>query len=152
MGNDAIDLAVGLALHFEGFKARPYLDPVGIPTIGFGFTHYGDGRIVRITDGPILPATAAIVLRAIMGDTARRVLLALNNPAAALTPGRLAALSDFAYNLGLQRLATSTLFRLARAGRWADCPAQFRKWRFAGGRVLPGLVLRREAEITLLNS
>lgn len=152
MGNDAIELAVGLALHFEGFRAHPYLDPVGIATIGYGFTHYGDGRVVRITDGPILPATAAIILRAIVGDTARRVLLALNNPAAALTPGRLAALSDFAYNLGLARLTASSLWRLARVGRWDACPTQFRKWRFAGGKVLPGLVLRREAEITLLNS
>lgn len=151
MENDAIELAVGLALHFEGFRAHPYLDPVGVPTIGYGFTHYGDGRLVRTTDGPILPTTAAIILRAIMGDTARRVLQSFNNPAAALTPGRLAALSDFAYNLGLQRLRASSLSRLARVGRWSACPAEFRKWRFAGGKVLPGLVLRREAEITLLN-
>lgn len=149
LANEAIDLAVGLARRFEGFRAAPYLDPVGIPTIGFGFTRYLDGRLVRLTDEPLARIAADVLLRALMADTARRVFLLFPTPT--LTAGRLAALSDFAYNLGLPRLRGSNLRVLANRENWSACPTEFRKWRLAGGKVLPGLVLRREAEIALLN-
>lgn len=152
LANDAIDLAVGLARRFEGFRAQAYLDPVGIPTIGYGFTRYLDGRRVALNDPIILPVAAAELLRTLMAQTASGVLPLIGHGAVAtLTPGRLAALSDFAYNLGLARLQTSTLGRYARSGRWDLCPAELRKWRLGGGKILPGLVLRREAEIALLN-
>jgi lysozyme len=66
------------------------------------------------------------------------------------TPERLAALIDFAFNLGVGRLAASTLRKRVNAGRWADLPAEFRKWNRGGGLVLRGLVLRREAEVALI--
>lgn len=152
MANEATDLAVGLARRFEGFSPAPYLDLVGVPTIGYGFTCYPWGQVVTLRDPVISPASAEVVLRTLMAQTAAGVLSILGHGAVAtLTTGRLAALSDFAYNLGLQRLRTSTLCRYARAGQWSRCPAEFAKWRFAGGRVLTGLVARRAAEISLLN-
>lgn len=152
MGSDATDLAVGLARRSESFRATPYLDPVGIPTVGYGFTRYADGRLVSIRDPVMLLVPAEVLLRTLMAQTTVGVLQAVGvRAAAALTAGRLAAFSDFAYNLGLARFKGSTLCRLAQSGQWAACPAQFRKWRFAGGRILPGLVLRREAEIALFN-
>lgn len=148
--SDAIDLAVGLARRFEGYRAQAYLDPVGIPTIGWGFTRYADGRLVSLRDAILLPTAADELLRTLMAQTATRVLAFC--AVATLTAGRLAALSDFTYNLGLARLQTSTLGRYARSGRWNLCPAEFRKWRLGGGKILPGLVLRREAEIALLGN
>jgi lysozyme len=72
----------------------------------------------------------------------------------ALCPGlegaRLAAVADFAYNLGLTRLAGSTLRRRINAGDWEASAVELRKWVRGGGRILPGLVLRREAEVSLL--
>ena len=44
-------------------------------------------------------------------------------------------------------LKTSTLRRRVNEGRWGEVPAEFRKWNRGGGRLLRGLVLRREAEI-----
>lgn len=143
----ALPLAVGLARHFESFRAAPYLDPIGIPTIGWGFTKYGNGRVVTLRDAPIDPTAADSLLGLLMQ---RAAVSAQQLCPGADTPGRLAALADFAYNLGVGRLSASTLRRAVNSGAWGNVPAEFRKWRLAGGRILPGLVLRREAEIALI--
>jgi lysozyme len=69
----------------------------------------------------------------------------------ALPAGALAAVTDFAFNLGLARLKGSTLRRRLVAGDMAGAANELRKWTRGGGRVLPGLVLRREAEVALLS-
>jgi lysozyme len=63
---------------------------------------------------------------------------------------RLAALIDFTYNLGAGHLRSSTLRRKVNAKDWAAMPAELRKWVRGGGRVLPGLVARRNAEAALV--
>ena len=68
----------------------------------------------------------------------------------ATTAGRHAALADFAYNLGLTRLKSSTLRKRALAGDWPGVAIELQKWTRGGGRVLPGLVARRKAEAALL--
>jgi len=57
-----------------------------------------------------------------------------------------AALIDFAYNKGAGNLASSTLLRLTNAGQEAAACAEYRRWVYAGGRVLPGLVNRADAD------
>jgi lysozyme len=64
--------------------------------------------------------------------------------------GRLAAIVDFTFNLGGGRLQTSTLRRRINQRDWAAAASELRRWVYGGGRVLPGLVLRREAEVQLL--
>jgi lysozyme len=65
-------------------------------------------------------------------------------------PGKLAAIVDFAYNLGVGRLQASTLRRMINQQRWDAACDELRKWVMAGGKKLPGLVLRREAEVQLM--
>jgi len=62
------------------------------------------------------------------------------------------AMVDFAYNLGIGNLASSTLLRKHKAGDYAGAAAEFGKWTKAAGRVLPGLVRRRAAEAALYAS
>ena len=64
------------------------------------------------------------------------------------TQGKFDAVADFAYNVGLGRLRDSTLLKLIRSGASdkAVC-AELRKWVYGGGRVLGGLVTRREWEV-----
>jgi lysozyme len=62
------------------------------------------------------------------------------------------ALVSFAYNLGSQRLADSTLLKLHRAGNYPGAAAQFARWNKAGGRVMAGLTRRRAAEAKLYMS
>ena len=145
---DPIEIAAALCRRFEGFHGAPYLCPAGVPTIGYGATHYLDGRAVRLTDPPISrEAAERLLLRQIERIYLPAVLRLCPGVA---EPGRLAALIDFAFNLGDGRLRASTLRRRVNAGQWGAVPDELRKWVRGGGRVLPGLVRRREAEIALV--
>ena len=145
---EALAMVMRLCLYFEGVYLRPYLCPAGVPTIGVGSTRYLDGRAVRLIDPPITRAHAMVLLRHRLLTEfmpgVRRLC------ASADTPGRLAALTDLAYNIGLGNLRASTLRRRVNAGRWDLVPVELAKWVRGGGRVLPGLVKRRAAEAALL--
>lgn len=144
----ACQVAATLARRFEGLYLVPYLCPAGVPTIGYGATYYQDGRAVTLRD----PAMTREQAEALLLWMVRTVYL----PAVRrLCPGvddahRLAVLVDFAFNLGAGNLKASTLRKRVNAGRWADVPAELRKWVMAAGKRLRGLVLRREAEIAVL--
>lgn len=64
--------------------------------------------------------------------------------------GRLGAIVDFTFNLGAGRLQTSTLRRRINQRDWVGVAFELRRWVYGGGRVLPGLVVRREAECSLI--
>lgn len=146
--SDAIQIAAGLCRRFEGFQSVPYLCPAGVPTIGYGATHYADGRPVRMADAPISREDAEALLLATLRGT---YLPAVQRLCPGVTrPGRLAALVDFTFNLGPGRLQASTLRRRVNAGDWDAVPGELRKWVMGGGRVLRGLVIRREAEAGLV--
>ncbi|MDH2135118.1 lysozyme [Sphingobium yanoikuyae] len=65
------------------------------------------------------------------------------------TANQLGALVSFAYNLGIGALAKSTLLTKHLVGDYAGAAREFAKWKFGGGRVLPGLIKRRAAEAAL---
>jgi lysozyme len=60
--------------------------------------------------------------------------------------GKLGAIADFCFNLGIGRLQTSTLRRRINQQDWPAAASELQRWVYAGGRKLRGLVLRREAE------
>ncbi len=136
-----------LARRFEGLFLSPYLCPAGVPTIGYGATYYENGVRVTLKD----PAITKERAEALLSWMVRTVYL----PAVLrLFPGErnpylLAALCDFAFNLGEPNLRGSTLRKKVLAGDWEAVPAEFMKWVNAGGRKLRGLVLRREAEVSV---
>jgi lysozyme len=144
----AIEVAAALARRFEGCYLRPYLCPAGVPTIGYGATYYQTGVRVTLADPAITKWQAEALL---IWMVRTRYLPAVVK----LCPGvdsaeRLAALIDFTFNLGVGKLNASTLRKRVNAGRWDDVPAELRKWVRGGGRVLRGLVARREAEAALI--
>ena len=61
----------GLALikKYEGFYSKPYLDPIGIPTIGYGATYYPNKVKVTMKDKPLTEKEASEINRS--RDTAR---------------------------------------------------------------------------------
>jgi len=143
----AAEITASLCRKFEGWRSRPYLCPAGVWTIGYGATHYLDGRLVKPTDAPISRETGeALLMRQITGTYLPGALALCPT---ADTEGRQAALADFAFNLGLARLKGSTLRRRVLAGDWDGARAELMRWTRGGGRVLPGLVARRKAEIAL---
>jgi lysozyme len=144
----AVQVAAALARRFEGLFLLPYLCPAGIPSIGYGATYYEDGARVTLKDPAISRERAEALLLWMVHTIYLPAVLRLCP--AVDTPERLAALIDFAFNLGAGNLAASTLRKRVNASRWAEVPAEIRKWNRGGGRVLRGLVLRREAEAALI--
>lgn len=144
---EVLRLSAALARRFEGCYLKPYLCPAGVPTIGYGATRYEDGRRVTLTDPPITRERAESLLRANLKQ--QFIFATVKLCPGADSEARLAALVDFAFNLGTGRLKSSTLRKRVNAGEWDLVPDEFRKWTRGGGRVLRGLVLRREAEVAL---
>lgn len=144
----ALELVKALCRRFEGWRSRPYLCPAGVWTIGYGNTTYLDGRAVKPTDPPISKEAGERLLEASLERTYMPATLVLCPTAD--TAGRLAALTDFCYNLGPTRLKASTLRKRVLARDWPGAARELAKWTRGGGRVLPGLVARRQAEIALL--
>jgi lysozyme len=144
----AILVAMALMRRFEGLYLTPYLCPAGVPTIGYGATYYEDGTRVTLHDPAITRERAEALLiwmvRTVYLPTVMRLCPGIDSQ------NRLAAIIDFTFNLGGSALRNSTLRRKINASLWDQVPAEIRKWVRGGGKVLRGLVIRREAEVVLV--
>jgi lysozyme len=132
-----------LIIHFEGFRAAPYLCSGKRPTIGYGTTMYPDGRQVKMTDRPISQDEATRYLIHHIGMVESQMLDVINMP---ISVNQWSALVSFTYNFGIGALRSSTLLRLLNAGKIEDAAREFTRWNKSDGVVTPGLVRRREAE------
>jgi lysozyme len=137
---------VNIVKFYEGFRSRPYLDPVGIPTIGYGSTYYENDTKVTLQDQPITSERAIQLLLYNLSKFASGVNTIVKVP---LNNNQFNALVSFAYNVGLGALKKSTLLKLVNSGNYKGASEQFIRWNKAGGQVLPGLTKRREAERNL---
>lgn len=147
--NDAILLAAALCRRFEGLFLKPYLCPANVPTLGFGSTAYENGVKVTLVDPPITKERAEELLMHELHYIYPKVIrLCPSLPE--LGPGPTAAILDFTFNLGTGRLQASTLRKKINAGELEAAREELKKWVRGGGRVLPGLVKRRDAEALLL--
>lgn len=158
---------------FEGFRNRPYLCPAHIWTIGYGHVLYQeqirlpmmrppgktkeDIPMIR-SEYPLKPEDNRVwskeeineLFRVDVGDFERGVLRLV--PGVVGRQGSFDALVSFAYNAGLGNLQRSQIRMRANRGDWEGSADAFRQWTKGGGKVLPGLVKRREAEIALFLS
>ncbi|OED39017.1 glycoside hydrolase [Chromatiales bacterium (ex Bugula neritina AB1)] len=144
--------AIELAKHFEGFhraskedpdRAWPYRCPAGFWTIGYG-------RRCAPDHPPISRSQAEVYLVQDL-TTALTATLRYCPVLAQATDNRLAAIVDFTFNLGAGRLQASTLRRRINQGQWSSAAKELQRWVYGGGKVLPGLVARREKEGLLFN-
>lgn len=147
--DEAVEVAATLCRPFEGLRLKPYICPAGYPTIGYGTVWKPDGTKVTMEHLPITKETAeAWLLHELRHNYLAGVVNA--SPGLLASPRALGAMTDFAYNLGVARYRSSTLRRRVDA---QDCDAakeELMKWVRGGGKVLPGLVRRRQAEAALL--
>lgn len=140
--------ATGIALvtHFEGFYPRAYKCPAGVWTIGWGHT----GLAHR--DGTVHPGREITreegeeLLRYDMQVFEEVVRSAVKVP---LAQHEFDALVAFSFNVGPGSFHSSTLLRKLNAGDKDGAAKEFAKWTKAKGKVLKGLVRRRNAEATL---
>ena len=142
--------AIELAKRFEGFHklarpnatlAYPYRCPAGYWTIGYGHRCEPNHPPITRQQGE---SYLAQDLSEALAATLRYCPVLLHEP-----EGRLAAIVDFTFNLGAGRLQTSTLRRRVNQRDWIGTSSELQRWVFCGGRVLPGLIERRLAEVLL---
>ena len=140
-GAGAVVIAAAIAGTFEGVRHKAYSDVGGVATICYGHTH-GVYPGMTATQAECKAWLTEDVQRA--DDGVRRCV---KQP---LTDNQRAALDDLAYNVGVNAVCRSTMVRLINAGAppsvWCR---HILRYVYADGRVLPGLVKRRNAEYEL---
>ena len=130
---------------FEGYRERSYDDGVGVQTVGFGTTRMEDGRPVQKGDR-MDPVRAVANLQAHADKIARELAACIGD--VPLSKNEWDAYVSWAYNVGSAAACKSTLVRKLKQQPpdYTGACAELLKWTKAGGRELPGLVKRRQAE------
>ncbi len=141
VGAGVAGLAVAFIATHEGTVLRTYRDPIGIITACVG--HVDPSLRLGTTYTP------AQCQEMLYEDLAKHAddLECVQVP---LTDNQKVALLSFTFNVGRQKFCNSTLVQRANAG---EAPAgwcsELKRWVFAGGKQLPGLVTRRGQEYAL---
>ena len=131
---------------FEGFRSSPYKCSAGVPTVGYGSTRGFDRRHIKMSIGSITEEQANELLKRDITSAERSVSRLIK---VELNGNEFSSLVSFVYNLGSGNLQSSTLRSKLNRDDREGASNEFPKWRKAGGKVLKGLVLRREAERNL---
>lgn len=128
---------IGIA-SYEGFSEKAYIPIKGdVPTIGFGST---EG--VKMGDAITVPQALDRLRRDItVAESA--ISRCVRVP---LSQGELDAYTSLAFNIGTDAFCRSTLVVKLNGGDYAGACEEIKRWVYAGGRRVPGLVARREKE------
>jgi lysozyme len=155
---------------YEGFRSRPYLCPAHIWTIGYGHVLYQEQirlPVARVEgketpmirkEMPLKPEDNRVWTKTEIDELFRTDVRTFERGVLRLVPGVVGrqgafdALVSISFNFGLGNLQRSTIRMRANRGEWEGAAEAFRVWTKGGGKVLPGLVKRREAEIALFLS
>ena len=129
---------LNLIKSFEGFSPRVYHCPAGYPIIGYGHVVRPDEAFDEISE-----IEAEYLLRRDVVHAERSVARLVS---VSLNQGQFDALVSFTFNLGAGAFQRSTLRRKINRHQHHDVPYQLKRWIWAGGRKLQGLIRRREAE------
>lgn len=139
------DLGINLISSFEGTRLSAYDDGVGVWTIGIGTTIYPNGVKVKRGD-TCTTEQAKEYFKHDLNKFESAVNDSVNVP---ISQNQFDALVSLAYNIGIGAFDKSTLLRKLNSGDYNGAADQFLRWNKGGGKVMLGLVRRREAERAL---
>jgi lysozyme len=143
--------------HHEGVKQKPYQCPALLWTVGVGHVIDPNHIKVPIAERKALPIPDGWNRTLSMGEVDEILAQDLQRFESGvrrlcpdgLTPGRFGALVSFAFNVGLGNLQRSSLRMKHNRGDFDGAAEAFLDWTKAGGKVLKGLVSRRNDERAL---
>lgn len=136
-----IALAVSMAAPAEGYRAYAYRDPVGVLTYCYGETQGAKDAVgKKFTE---TECRALLTRRMAHYEQGNAACVAGYENLDVYVQG---AFNDFSYNLGNGAFCRSTAAKLLRAGNVKGACMQMGKFIYAGGKVLKGLVKRRQLE------
>ena len=137
------DEGFDLIKHFEGCELEAYKCAAGVWTIGYGHTH-------KVKEGDTCSqADADRILAEDLEEFEGYVQEAVNVP---LKQNEFDALVAWTYNLGPSNLRSSTMLKRLNDSRFDQIPSEMRRWNKAGGKVVNGLIRRREAGALLFKN
>lgn len=148
---------IDMIKHHEGVRVRPYQCPALIWTVGVGHVIDQSHIKVPLAERKALPIPDGWDRTFSMGEVDEMLakdLVSFENGVRRLCPdgltaGRLGALTSFAFNVGLGNLQRSSLRMKHNRGDYEGAAEAFLDWTKAGGKVLKGLVTRRNDERAL---
>jgi len=142
------DEGIKLIKHFEGVHKKPYICPAGYWTVGVGHLISRDAELPIEWDRVLSPGEIDDLLR----KDLRRFELGVLRLLGTVQPNQseFDALVSFSFNLGLGCFQRSTVRSAFIRGDKKRSGEVLLKYRRAGGRILSGLVRRRQAEHALL--
>ena len=155
------EAGIQLIKSFEGCHNQPYKCPASLWTIGFGRVLYPDQARLKTGERASYPLRSehnrlwnADEIDALLEADLQRFSAGVLRlcPAAVDNQCHLDAMVSFAFNVGLGSLQSSTLRMKYNRADYQGAADEFLKWTKAGGKVLNGLVRRREAERALFLS
>ena len=157
---------------FEGSRNKPYLCPAHIWTIGYGHVLYQDQiRLPMVrnkvnntgmirSEYPLKDADNRVwskdeinsLFAADVSSFESGVLRLAPNLGSTEHQSKFDACVAFSFNVGLGNFQRSTIRQKILRGEWDAAANAFMDWTKAGGKVLKGLVRRRDAERQLFLS
>lgn len=139
------DNGIDFLIKEEGMILKPYLDSVGIPTIGIGCTYYENGKKVKMTDPPITKARAIKLFRTVLKHYETAVWSVTRDD---INQNQFDALTSLCFNIGVTGFKGSTVVKRVNCNPSdPSIKAAFEMWKNAGGK--PILLNRRRREAKL---
>jgi lysozyme len=136
------NIGIDLIKQFEGCETKAYKCPAGVWTIGYG-------HIKGVQEGDVITETQAHEM--LVEELKEYENYILNAVEVDLNQNQFDAMVSWVYNLGPTNLKSSTLLKELNSKNYNAAAQEITKWNKAGGKVLTGLVRRREAEASLFN-
>lgn len=140
------DKGIDFIKRWEGSRQEVYLDPIGLPTLGVG-------HLLSPEELKLFPVGTKLSLEQVNGflrkDLSKAEFTVSDKVVHDLDQHEFDSLVSFVFNIGEGNFSKSTLLRLLNSGLIEDASKEFSRWIYAKGKILPGLVKRREAEKNL---
>lgn len=133
--------AIDLIKDCESCALKAYKCPAGVWTIGWGNTSHAKAGLT------CTQAQAYAWLNEDISKAEKIIIKALDG--APVNQDQFDALVSFVFNIGGGNFQKSTMLKKIKAGDYNGAAAEFGKWIYAGGKILPGLVMRRATEKAL---